>query len=343
MKVLAADKLGELAAALTAAGYRVIAPVEDTDARAVRLSAWSPSAVIRTDAVPVNSVKDVLLPPSEVIGRYDLQGADFTVRDVVAQAPKTVVLCARPCDAAALTLLDTIFNWDFPDAFYNAHRAATTVVSLACSAPDENCFCTSVGGKPDNTSGADAILRPAERGTKLILEPVTDKGAALAAACGTMLAEAAVTADPPPVVPKRFDQATITAWLEGHFDSPLWQQWAMACLGCGACAYACPTCHCFDIQDEATRTESVRLRNWDTCGLSLFTQHASGHNPRRDQTARRRQRIMHKFSYIPERFGLIGCVGCGRCARVCAAAQGIVEICQAIEKADASAKKVPVK
>jgi len=36
-------------------------------------------------------------------------------------------------------------------------------------------------------------------------------------------------------------------------------------------------------------------------------------------------------------------VGCGRCARVCPAAQGIVEICQAIEQADANAKKVPVK
>jgi ferredoxin len=249
--VLAADKLGELAAALSAAGYRVIAPVADKDGQVVRLAAWSPPAVIRTDVVPVNSVKDVLFPPSEVIGRYDLQGGDFTVRDVVAEAPKTAVLCARPCDAAALTLLDTIFNWDFPDAFYNAHRAATTVVSLACAAPDENCFCTSVGGRPDNTSGADAILRPAGGGAKLILEPLTDKGAALAAACGPLLAEATVAADPPPDVHKRFDQATITAWLEGNFESPLWRRWAMACLGCGACAYACPTCHCFDIQDEA--------------------------------------------------------------------------------------------
>ena len=24
------------------------------------------------------------------------------------------------------------------------------------------------------------------------------------------------------------------------------------CIGCGACTYLCPSCHCFDINDEVT-------------------------------------------------------------------------------------------
>jgi ferredoxin len=49
----------------------------------------------------------------------------------------------------------------------------------------------------------------------------------------------------------------------------------------------------------------------------MFTLHASGHNPRSKQFERWRQRVMHKFAYQPERLGVLGCVGCGRCSRSC--------------------------
>jgi ferredoxin len=337
MKVLEANKIGELAAALSAAGWRVLLPIEDGNV--VRLAPWSPGATVRTDVLPVNSLKDALLPPSEAIVRFALDGDDFIMQETPVDSTRTVALCVRPCDASAVGLLDTIFNWDFPDAFYNARRSAVTIVSLVCTSADEQCFCTTVGGQPDATAGADAIFRPAEAGARLILEPLTGKGRALADAAGAMLADATVAADPAADVPRRFDRPAVTKWLGENFDSPLWLDWSLACLGCGACAFACPTCHCFDIQDETTRSQCVRYRNWDTCALSLFTQHAGGHNPRADQATRRRQRLMHKLSYIPERFGLVGCVGCGRCERVCPAGLGIVEICQAIEET----QKVPAR
>ena len=65
--------------------------------------------------------------------------------------------------------------------------------------------------------------------------------------------------------------------------SPFWREHALACLGCGACAYTCPVCHCFDIVDEGNAREGVRARNWDACQFPLFTLHASGHNPRGEQ------------------------------------------------------------
>jgi sulfhydrogenase subunit beta (sulfur reductase) len=51
--------------------------------------------------------------------------------------------------------------------------------------------------------------------------------------------------------------------------------------------------------------------------FTAFTREASGHNPRSKPGERMRQRVMHKFSYAPENFNEIFCVGCGRCIVNC--------------------------
>jgi sulfhydrogenase subunit beta (sulfur reductase) len=331
MKLIDANKLTDLAAALAEAGYRVVAPERQGDE--VRLAVWQPGTEIETRAIPSNSAKDFLFPHSEVIARYRLDGGDFQPVEVRPAAPKTVILGVRPCDASAMGVLDAVFNWDYKDAAYNARREATTLVALACAQADEQCFCTSVGGSPDAAAGSDAILRSADGGKRYVLEVATDKGRAMLAAAGKTLAEGEARIDPPAAVPVRFDAKAVSDWLAGNFESPLWRDVALACLGCGACTYACPTCHCFDIQDEATRKESVRLRNWDTCALALFTAHAGGHNPRPTQTERWRQRVMHKFRYFLGRFGRLGCTGCGRCARQCPAGVAMAEVCREIDEA----------
>ena len=51
---------------------------------------------------------------------------------------------------------------------------------------------------------------------------------------------------------KSSDLVKIKQWLEGHFEDPLWESIADICIGCGACAFICPACHCFDINDEGS-------------------------------------------------------------------------------------------
>jgi ferredoxin len=98
--------------------------------------------------------------------------------------------------------------------------------------------------------------------------------------------------------------------------APFWDDLAFACLNCGTCTFSCPTCWCFDIQDEVHGTSGVRMKNWDSCMFPIFTVHTTGHNPRGTKTQRVRQRFMHKLKYFVDKYETgIMCVGCGRCVR----------------------------
>ena len=102
------------------------------------------------------------------------------------------------------------------------------------------------------------------------------------------------------------------------FDAPFWNDVSFACINCGTCTYLCPTCWCFDIQDEVLGKEGDRIRNWDSCMFPLFTLHGSGHNPRDQKFQRVRHRFMHKLKYYVDKYNNgVQCSGCGRCVRCC--------------------------
>jgi ferredoxin len=275
---------------------------------------------------PANSIKEFVFPRHEVLYNYHFKGKEIELVPVELPAVEQVVFAARPCDAAALKILDAVFNWDFKDESYNRRRQLTTVVALACRESDKFCFCTSVGSGPTDTRGADAILIPLD-GDRYEVRCLTDKGRRLFAGATTESTETAKEYAGPAV---QFDVAAVKAFLKGSYERPEWQANTLRCLGCGACAYTCPTCHCFDIVDEGNAKGGVRARNWDACQFSMFTQHASGHNPRNVQPQRQRQRIYHKFQIYPKKFGELLCTGCGNCARNCPVNMGVLPVLKAI-------------
>lgn len=326
MKAIDVDNIPAVAESLDKAGFRVILPLRDGSR--VRLAEWREGGQVDLAAIPINSAKEFLFPRSEVVGKFRIEGDQFDCEPVEPDVTPTVLLGVRPCDAAGLAALDAVFNWDYKDDFYNARRKATTVVALACTDADEQCFCTSLGGAPDNAAGADLLLRSAGGGKTLLIEPITGKGRELLGRIDAGDVES--EPDPIAVVPQHFELGPVAQWCEGNFDSPLWTEWSLPCLGCGSCAYACISCHCFDIQDEKSPHQAVRLRNWDSCGFALFTLHTSGHNPRHDQAARWRNRVTHKFQTYPAKFDMVACTGCGRCARLCPAGMSMKETVAAI-------------
>ena len=259
--------------------------------------------------------KSLFLPQSEVMFQVQKNQLVSTEDEVRSR----VVVGIHPCDVRAMQLLDTIFlTEDDQDPYWAKKRERTTIVALGCDDPGETCFCSSVGTGPFDSRGADAMLT--EVGGDYLAEIHTKKGQALfdhLPDASPELIEAGRTLQAAAVdqMHKPFDLTGVKEQLYSIFESGFWQQVQQTCLGCGVCTFLCPTCFCFDIVDEAQRGE--RVRNWDTCMFRIYSQEASGHNPRPTKTERTRQRIMHKYAYWLENIDEIGCTGCGRCVRYC--------------------------
>ena len=116
-----------------------------------------------------------------------------------------------------------------------------------------------------------------------------------------------------------FDVTELPDILNLSQKSSYWKELGERCLACGMCTQVCPTCYCFNVSDEADLTlkSGKRIRSWDSCQVEEFALVAGGHNFRKARALRQRHRFLRKGKYQYEAFGMIGCVGCGRCAQAC--------------------------
>lgn len=289
--------------------------------------------------------KELMFPETETLFRYRLGQPDIDASPPDT-GKKRAVMGIRPCDAQALSIIDRVFGWDFQDPYYQNRRENTTLVGLACDDPCANCFCPSLGGGPANEEYLDAIMY--DLGEVFYLKTITEKGEELAGALSGVLedageaekkaageqVEAALSK-----IERSIETGGIPEKLPSLYGHPFWEQFSDRCLGCGICTFLCPTCHCFDIQDELEHFDGRRARVWDTCMFEEYSLHASGHNPRPTRKERTRNRISHKYSYFPENFDVIACVGCGRCINYCPVNIDILDILEKSKEAEVKEEK----
>ena len=325
-KLLKKDSLDALFGKLKSAGRRIMAPVQKGEEIFFE-EVSSPKEIAQDYIQTTVSAKGVVFPRCEALLTYRFEDKDVKLEDRKEAPEPTVVFGVRPCDAASFAVLNSVFTWDYQDELFKSRLANTALISVSCAKSDEYCFCTSVWGGPGETKGSDILLTQLGSGDYLA-EVITDKGKDIVSLAPELFGAASDETKEKYLakVAKQFDIRELQDKLAKNFDNnELWLSQSLRCLGCGACAYVCPACVCFDIQDEANRSGGTRLRCWDSCGLSLFTLHTSGHNPRSVQSQRWRQRVMHKFSYMPDRLNYVACVGCGRCSRSCSADMNLLE------------------
>lgn len=328
---------------LSQAGYRVIAPrmqprLDHPDA--IDLPVFQEILPGEGHAIgqglPGNGVKEFLFVKHEPLFAFRQDGKKVALTPVSQDFPKTVIIGVRPCDAASVASLNAVFsgaNEGYNDVLFTKRLQQTAFITYSCTEPDASCFCTSVGLAPDSSKGSDLHMTEIGDG-RIHLEEVTGTGRKLAEILQPLFldggdgpARKRAGEEAHKLVTRHRQVHPLRDWLDdgANFDDEMWHRLGERCLGCGACSFVCPTCHCFDIVDEARAGRGYRVKFWDSCQFDHFTLHASGHNPRDWQYKRYRNRFNCKFKIYEEKFAAQGCVGCGRCIRSCPINMDITE------------------
>jgi ferredoxin len=263
---------------------------------------------------------------------------------VLDDAAPVAFVGARPCELAALGLLDRVLGAsEHPDPLYSARRAAAFVAVVECARPARTCFCTSMGTGPAAGAGFDLALTElvGDGGHRFIARAGSSVGDSVLAELGGTPAPAAAWDERAELLERseaamsrRLDTDGLAALLARNLEHPRWDDVAERCLSCGNCTLVCPTCFCSaldDVSDLSGATE--RRRRWDSCFVLGYSEVHGG--PVRSSTrSRYRQWATHKLSTWFDQFQTAGCVGCGRCITWCPVGIDITEEAAAIRASD---------
>ncbi len=298
----------------------VIGPVEQEGLFAFEPLAHASELRLDYD-VTVLPPKKFLLPPHEVMLTY--KGSEY--KSVMETKP-FVLFGVHPYDMAAVTQTDNFYLKQHKDAHYAARRDACTIVVLDVERVSANNFAGSMGTAV--TKEGDLLLTRIPGG--YLAEAWTKKGEALIKSMGPVKNATKEQLEEREKMWEASKKAQRKHQLKGspqdlpdllrrNYDHPVWKEKAALCLSCGACNIVCPTCYCFDVQDEPEWDLQcgTRCRSWDGCQLKDFAVVAGNHNFRKNAVERYRHRFLHKGEYFPEMNGDLSCVGCGRCVTAC--------------------------
>ena len=297
--------------------------------------------------------KEILFPRMETLFSYKLDEKNVEIEPRTDLEEKNIIFGIRPCDAYSFKLLENFFNFgQFKDDLFLKKKENTIVIGLGCNSPRATCFCTSLDydGHPHRKDDVDIFLT--DLGEKYLVNPISDKGKAIVdklawlseANEGDVQKAVELSNEAESQMCTELDLENTAEILDPNFNHPLWKEVSENCLGCGTCTYLCPTCTCFDVVEEVDHynDKGKRVRLWDTCQFCLYSLETSGHNPRNSKIERCRNRVLHKFSYYPKNYDMIGCVGCGRCIHLCPVNNDLREIIKKINNIKNESKKEEV-
>lgn len=269
--------------------------------------------------------KKALFPPRQNLIKFDGKHASSCIEPV-----SQILFGVHFYDIKAIDMLDFLFTDGHKDRNYTAVREATTIVGSSVQTIAKHAFFGTVG-RHAFPQGHDAFLTKLESG--YTFEVRSPRGEKLLA-YGNFVEATDQQQEECELVnhqinqncPEKLEYSSehISEKTRKAFkNDALWETLAKNCFGCGACNIVCPTCYCFDVQDEwdLDQIGSTRFRTWDGCMLEDFSKVSLGNHLEEDfrpRLAHRfRHRMMRKTTYLNDKLGGPACVGCGRCTTEC--------------------------
>ena len=271
----------------------------------------------------------------------------FPLREIAAVFPEPAegsvikpfaVYGLKDCDLRSIQIMDKVFaQEEFRDPSYLERREKMLIISSDCCNPSESCFCAMMDG--DVFPQQDYDLNVSKIKDGYIVQAGSDRGLMLlrdneslfAGVPQAALSERAANRDQARkqleniLADYQFDMPINQIVNEGC-ESDLFDNEANGCVECQACTRICPTCHCFYLYDEKQDDYYQKMKIWDSCVRLDYATVAGGENPRRLLTNRTLHRLMHKFVFFLDRYGIQMCVGCGRCIDACAGETNIRDV-----------------
>jgi len=313
--------------------YPTYAPVENRGNFEYKQISSLREAVIDAPIKKTGSIKPLFFSQNSIVYTYNSLDQSLTYPENESDTKERVILGVKHCDANSLRVLDKVNDWDYHGKSYFEKRKNTFIIGQLCQKAENTCFCTSLDYPLENSDAYDILVM--QNSSEILLKICTEKGKQLIE--NLKISDLIASTEKEPIIKNiyedfkssfvlKLDYEDINKKMSGKFDSDYWDQVAVNCIGCNACAFVCPTCHCFKICDEQLKDTSVRYKCYDSCNNKYFTLMAGGHNPRSVKFRRWRQRAMHKFVYYKERFGTNLCVGCGKCQNACPVDISIYEV-----------------
>ena len=290
--------------------------------------------------------KQEFFPPSQVLWRGEVVDDTVVFRAPERPAAPLAVLGVRPCDAAALAILDRVLkDGSHRDPRYFDRRDSNFIAVVECASPADTCFCASMHSGPGIDEGFDLALTELndEQGHRFVVRTGSSRGADVLSSVPTrpanesdLVARSLILEEASRMMKRSLPYDEVASLLARNVEHPRWDDVARRCLSCANCTMVCPTCFCSDVHDTSEISGALeRRRTWSSC-FDLEHSYLHGGAVRASSPSRYRQWMTHKLSTWWDQFDSSGCVGCGRCIVWCPVGIDITEEVVAIAASDAA-------